>query len=533
MTTSCRPTRSSRARRARVRTRHRLPVHRRGQDRPRRATTPTRSSSPTGRRSACAARCTRATSASCGARCSTPSGGSAPGYDGSQDWDLVLRVTEQARTVHPRARGPLPLAGALDVGRARRDGQAVRAPGGPAGDPGPPAIASGCRTRSSSSKACPGSNRIRPRCARRRSCRSSSRRRARCGVVHGMRTNLVVHAVRSIVERTHVPELRDRRRRRRPTPRTRPSPSCARSPAIVCASSRSPGAFNYSAKINLGAFHARGEYLLMLNDDIEVLARGWKDRGLDDVGPSDWIECLLGYATHPDIGSVGAKMYFGDRRLQHVGIVSTSGSVPAHPYRGFHGGFLGYIGNAIMPCNYIAVTGACLMTRRAVFDEVGGMSAAFPINYQDVDYGLKLRAQGLSHRVQPRGRAVPLRELEPRAGRGGVGALRCSAPVGARSSPRIPTTTRASSSTTPTSCTRTTRTTAASSRSRRRPDAGRERPRRSRERAEPSALGPLQPPRRGRVDRGDRIDEQAFHQVLDLAGAPRGPAGAVARTPAT
>jgi GT2 family glycosyltransferase len=155
-----------------------------------------------------------------------------------------------------------------------------------------------------------------------------------------------------------------------------------------------PGPFNYSAKINTGAFHARGEYLLTLNDDIEVLARGWKDRSLDDVGPSDWLECLLGYATHPEIGAVGAKMYLGDRRLQHVGIVSTSGSVPAHPYRGFHGGFHGYIGNALMPCNYIAVTGACLMTRRDVFDEVGGMSAAFPINYQDVDYGLKLRAQG-------------------------------------------------------------------------------------------------------------------------------------------
>ena len=237
------------------------------------------------------------------------------------------------------------------------------------------------------------------------------------------------------------------------------------------------GAFDYSAKINLGTFHARGEYLLTLNDDIEVLAHGWKDRSLDDVGPSDWLECLLGYATHPDIGSVGAKMYLGDRRLQHVGIISTSGSVPAHPYRGFHGGFHGYIGNALMPCNYIAVTGACLMTRRAVFDEVGGMSAAFPINYQDVDYGLKLRAKGYRTVYNPEVELFHF-ETTPRAEVAASEGRVATYPFGERSSPTIPTTTRASSSTTPTSCTRTTRTTAVSSQSHRRPDSTR-RPRRS------------------------------------------------------
>ena len=361
----------------------------------------------------------------------------------------------------------------------------------------------------------PGSNRIRPALRETPMVSIIMPTAGRLRVVHGMRTNLVVHAVRSIVQRTTYPNYEI------VVVADTDTPDATVAELREVAGDRVrvvpfPGAFNYSAKINLGAFHARGEYLLTLNDDIEVLARGWKDRSLDDVGPSDWLECLLGYATHPDIGSVGAKMYLGDRRLQHVGIISTSGSVPAHPYRGFHGGFLGYIGNAIMPCNYIAVTGACLMTRRAVFDEVGGMSAAFPINYQDVDYGLKLRAKGYRTVYNPEvelfhfessSRAPDVADAERallRARWGKILAQRSLLPPGLR---------------------RALRRLRAPALHGRRPlhrevagglTPGRERPRRSSERAEPSALGPFQPPRRGRVDRGDRIDEQAFHQVLDL-----------------
>jgi GT2 family glycosyltransferase len=238
-----------------------------------------------------------------------------------------------------------------------------------------------------------GSNRIMPRLQRAPLVSIVMPTRGSQRVVHGLRTNIVVHAVRSIVERTTYPNYE----------------------IVVVADVRTPdgtiaelrelaGArlrvvpfdqpFNYAATINLGALHARGEYLLTLNDDVEVLARGWGDRDPADVGPSDWIECLLAYATHPDIGAVGAKLYLADRRIQHVGIVSTSASAPGHPYYGFHGSFVGYVGNAIMPCNYLAVTGACAITRRDVFDEVGGLSLAFPINYQDVDYGLKLHARG-------------------------------------------------------------------------------------------------------------------------------------------
>jgi GT2 family glycosyltransferase len=315
-----------------------------------------------------------------------------PGYDGSQDWDVVLRATEQARNI-------VHVPELLYHWRVHSTSVALDAMAKPYAHPaGRRAIQDhldriGMQCEVVEFEGLPGSNRIRPRLREQPLVSIVMPAAGRYRVVHGLRTNLVVHAVRSIVERTTYPryeivvvadsvvsdatiaELREiAAERLRVVPFDKP--------------------FDYSAKINLGALHARGEYLLTLNDDIEVLARGWKDRTLTDVGPSDWLECLLGYATFPEIGAVGAKMYLGDGRLQHVGIISTSGSAPAHPYRGFHGGFHGYIGNALMPCNYIAVTGACLMTRKALFDEVGGMSPAFPINYQDVDYCLKLRAKG-------------------------------------------------------------------------------------------------------------------------------------------
>ena len=343
-------------------------------------------------RAACAARCTRATSASCGARCSTRSGVSAP-------------ATTAPRTGTSCCASPNRRARCITCPRSSTTGGSIRRRSRSTRWPSPtPTRRGGGRSRTTSNRigmqnevvefeGLPGSNRIRPALRETPLVSIIMPTAGRLRVVHGMRTNLVVHAVRSIVQRTTYPNYeivvvadtdtpdatvcRVARGRRR---------SCARRPVprrVQLLGQDQPGRVPRARRVSPHAQRRR-----------RSARRGWKDRSLDDVGPSDWLECLLGYATHPDIGSVGAKMYLGDRRLQHVGIISTSGSVPAHPYRGFHGGFLGYIGNAIMPCNYIAVTGACLMTRRAVFDEVGGMSAAFPINYQDVDYGLKLRAKG-------------------------------------------------------------------------------------------------------------------------------------------
>jgi O-antigen biosynthesis protein len=141
--------------------------------------------------------------------------------------------------------------------------------------------------------------------------------------------------------------------------------------------------FNFAEKINFGAARSNGEHLLLLNDDMEI------------VTPS-WIERMVMYSGHPDVGAVGGRLLFEDGRLQHV-VVHFEDGLPGHLYRGFAGDFKGYANDVRIVQNSLAVTGACLMTKRELFEEVGGLSATFPINYNDIDYCLKLRAAG--HRV--------------------------------------------------------------------------------------------------------------------------------------
>jgi glycosyltransferase involved in cell wall biosynthesis len=138
--------------------------------------------------------------------------------------------------------------------------------------------------------------------------------------------------------------------------------------------------FNLAAKINLGAAKATGDYLVLLNDDITVIA-------------PDWLECLLEYAQQPEIGAVGAKLLFPNGRLQHIGVTILDGN-PGHPFYGFPGQFLGYFCGGVVPRNYSAVTGACLMTPAEVFQSVGGFDEDFPLNYNDVDFCLKVAATG-------------------------------------------------------------------------------------------------------------------------------------------
>lgn len=197
--------------------------------------------------------------------------------------------------------------------------------------------------------------------------------------VYGRNIDLVINCVRSIVERStyenyeiicvidddtpdltrqSLPEVADRQIR------------------FV----RYSHSFNFSRKINLGALHSSGEYLLLLNDDTEVIT-------------PDWIEHLLMYAQQPDVGAAGATLLFADGRIQHAGVVILNGD-PGHPYYAFPADWDGYFHNLRVPCNYLGVTAACLMSRRDVFEEVGGLSLSFPLNYNDVDYGMKLHAAG-------------------------------------------------------------------------------------------------------------------------------------------
>ncbi len=134
--------------------------------------------------------------------------------------------------------------------------------------------------------------------------------------------------------------------------------------------------FNFSARINRGVMSSRGDYVLLLNDDTEVMT-------------PDWIERMLMYAVDPDVGAVGATLLFDDGRIQHAGVTMVDGN-PAHPYYGFPGEWSGYRRILQLPSNRLAVTAACLLTRRDVFRRVGGFSEAFPLNYNDVDFCLKV-----------------------------------------------------------------------------------------------------------------------------------------------
>jgi len=141
------------------------------------------------------------------------------------------------------------------------------------------------------------------------------------------------------------------------------------------------GAFNFAHKLNFSMRHAHGEHVVILNDDIEVIS-------------SEWLSAMLEYSQDPAIGAVGARLLYPDGRLQHIGIVMGVCGVAAHAFHQAPGHSSGYAGSSLGPRNYSAVTGACLMTRKAVFDEMGGFNEQFAIDFNDVDYCLRLRRAG-------------------------------------------------------------------------------------------------------------------------------------------
>jgi GT2 family glycosyltransferase len=140
--------------------------------------------------------------------------------------------------------------------------------------------------------------------------------------------------------------------------------------------------FSFSDKVNAGAIRSEGEHLLLLNDDIEVIT-------------PDWLERMVMYSSHPGVGAVGGRLVFEDGRLQHVGVLFENGGFPGHPYREFPPDFTGYSNSVLVAQDLLAVTGACMMTPRDVYEEVGGLSETLPVNYNDIDYCLKLGALGL------------------------------------------------------------------------------------------------------------------------------------------
>ncbi|MBI4637605.1 MAG: glycosyltransferase [Candidatus Rokubacteria bacterium] len=144
---------------------------------------------------------------------------------------------------------------------------------------------------------------------------------------------------------------------------------------------RYPGRFNFSTINNFGVAQARGDYLLFLNNDVQVIR-------------SDWLTALLEHAQRPEVGAVGAKLLYPDDRIQHAGVVLGIGGVAVHAFKYLPHHVPGYYGFSGVVRNYSAVTAACLMVRRQVFDEVGGFDERFRVAFNDVDFCLRLRRRG-------------------------------------------------------------------------------------------------------------------------------------------
>ncbi|MBS1887185.1 MAG: glycosyltransferase [Actinobacteria bacterium] len=305
-------------------------------------------------------------------------------FEGAQDWDLVLRVTERARTVRhvPRVlyhwRG---IEGSTAAAPEEGGGEAAK----------PWAFEAGTRA-------------IQAHCDRTGVEARAVRDAEDLGVYHlepALRSNpavsiviptngqrreiryqevtLVEHCVRSIITDSTYPNYEVVVVVDSATPKATISAlqDIAGDRLVLVPFDRT---FNFAAKINAGAVRASGEHLVLLNDDIEV-------------STDDWMERMVMYSSVPEIGAVGGRLLLEDGRLQHGG-VAFEGGLPGHPYYGWPGDAPGYANSLKVARNLLAVTGACLMTPRDVFDEVGGLAVTYPINYNDVDYCLKVRECG-------------------------------------------------------------------------------------------------------------------------------------------
>lgn len=300
-------------------------------------------------------------------------GGIRSGFDGSQDYDLMLRVSEQAREIvhvprilyHWRVRaGQVSGSGQPSVYAAAR--QAITdhlARTGVDGwveqiDPqgiyrihrhvtGEPLVSLVIPTRGSS------------------------------GAVWGVERVFVVEAIRSILASSTYQNLEF------------VIVADAETPAEVVTSIvdlakdrlrlvRYDQPFNYSLKVNLGVASATGRYVLLLNDDIEVIT-------------PDWIEILLGLAQQPDVGLVGCALIYEDGTLQHGGHHYLSATALGHIAHGVAGDDPGPVSALRMDRECSGVTAACALLRREDYLAVGGLSHHFPVNFNDVDFCLKIR----------------------------------------------------------------------------------------------------------------------------------------------
>ncbi len=303
-------------------------------------------------------------------------GGFREGFDGSQDYDLALRACERARRVvhipevfyrwriHPasvsQSAGNAPVFDAArkalteHLGRIGRAGTVEQVHG-------------------------VGVYRIRYELVGRPKISIIIPTRGSSAEIRGVLRCLVVDAVRSVVAKSSYTDIEfvivaDRSM----PPEVAEELSTIAGDRLVMVPWEAP--FNFAAKINLGAVHATGDYLLMLNDDIEVIS-------------SDWLEVMLGLAQQSDVGMVGPMLYFDDGSIQHGGH-QYSGGGPGHIAFGVNSASTGPFAGLMVDREVSGVTGACALLPRQVYFQVGGMNVELPANFNDVDLCLKVTGAG-------------------------------------------------------------------------------------------------------------------------------------------
>lgn len=299
-------------------------------------------------------------------------GGLRSAFDGSQDWDLSLRVTERARTIHhiPRVLyhwRAIPGSAALDASyKPWAHEAAVRA-----------------LTDALDRRGEPGTVEHHPRC---RGLYHVRRRRVGdplVSVVVPFRDGaaLLQRCVDSLtVDPGH------HRMELLLVDNGSTEPEMAALLDRLSADERvrvlhDPRPFNWAALNNGAINQARGDMVLTLNNDVTAASPGW-------------LHELVVHAQRPEIGAVGARLLYPDGRVQHVGAVVGLGGIVAHPMRGIPGDHPGYMGFATVIRGWSAVTGACMLTRRSVVEEVGGFDEELAVAFNDVDFCLRILERG-------------------------------------------------------------------------------------------------------------------------------------------
>lgn len=140
--------------------------------------------------------------------------------------------------------------------------------------------------------------------------------------------------------------------------------------------------FNYSAINNFGVGHANGDVIGLINNDVEVIS-------------PDWLSEMVSHALRPEIGCVGAKLYYSDGTVQHGGVILGIDGMAGHAHKHFSRFSVGYFGRLNLLSNFSAVTGACLLVRKSIYEYVGGLDEdAFKVSYNDIDFCLKVHEMG-------------------------------------------------------------------------------------------------------------------------------------------